>query len=413
MSEGIKPPEIGTYLAPHLCVLRTIGSGGMGIVLLAHDEMLARDVAVKLVHSQLLDEYGQALFLEEARAMARVRHVNVVEIFSFGEHRKRPYFTMEFISGPSLEEYHAKGDHGPLPLDEALGILRDVARGIDAIHASGTIHGDLKPANILLSPKFRPRVTDFGLTLDVSKGKQAFLGTPHYVAPERLQKTNFDPQYGHRIDIYAFGVLTYQLLTGMLPFDAPDPGRIYAQHLYKKIPKASDFRPDLPKSIDMIIESALVKTPRDRTDRASDIVDALEQIRRQMKPSHRVLIADDEPAFRRLLRMHLEDNLNIKIIEEVDNGTDALKHLATRHFDLIIIDLHMPQMNGLELTASIREKIPQTDLPIVVVSGHGTASDWQVLSRLGADAFVVKPLELDVFLSTVEQLLYGSRLDAL
>lgn len=373
------------------------------MVLLVHDEALRRDVAAKLVHPDLLaSEEARAAFQAEARAMARVRHPNVVEIFAFGEHEERPYFTMEHVVGPSLAEYHARCGHQPMPFDETLRILDGVAAGVAAIHESGTVHGDLKPGNVLVDRRQRARVTDFGIT----RGSDELLGTPTYVAPERIARQT-DAEYLPRIDVYAFGALTYELLTGHPPFEAPDLRRLYAQHLYKQPPKLTALRPDLPPVVDEVVASALAKDPAERPASVLDVLDGLLSARRAMRPSRRVLIADDDPEMRALVRAYLETELDVDTIEEVENGRDALRLLGARHFDLAVVDLHMPRMNGLELTASIRELMPPEDLRIVVISGHGRASDWRVLSQLGADAFVVKPVDPEVFVATVEPLLYG------
>lgn len=382
---------------------RTLGSGGMGIVLLAFDEGLAREVAVKLVHPHLLkDPSVRASFLEEARAMARVRHPNVVEIFAFGDHDDRPFFTMEYVPGPSLDAFHARRDHGPMPLIEVLRILDDVAAGLDAIHEYDTAHGDLKPGNILVGPDNQVQVADFGLTVK----SDVFAGTPSYLAPEQIAGSA-DPGMRSRGDIYSLGVVAHELLTGRRPFVAPDVGRIYAQHLYKPPPRVTALRPDLPVEIDAVVASALRKDPHERTRTARELVDGLRRVRRAMRPTRRVLIADDDEDFRALVRACLEEELTVDTIDEVNNGRDALNSLRSRHFDLAIVDLHMPRMNGLELTASIREQISRDELRIVVVTGHGTASDWRVLSQLQADAFLVKPVEPDALISTVEPLLYG------
>ncbi len=390
-------------MGPGLRVVRTLGIGGMGVVLLVHDEVLQRNVAAKLVHPHLLaSDEARAAFQAEAQAMARVRHPNVVEIFAFGEHDGRPFFTMEHVEGPPLTEYHARRGHQPIPFDEALRLLEGVAAGVAAIHDSGTVHGDLKPGNVLVDHQQRTRVADFGIT----RGNDELLGTPAYVAPERIARQS-TPEYLPRIDVYAFGALTHELLTGRPPFAAPDVGRLYAQHLYKPPPKTTEERPDLPPEVDDVLAAALAKDPAERPSSVLDVLDGLLMARRAMRPSRRVLIADDDPEMRLLVRAYLEVELDVDTIEEVDNGRDALRLLAARHFDLAVIDLHMPHMNGLELTASIRERIAAADLRIVVVSGHGRASDWRVLSQLGADAFVVKPIEPEVFIATVEPLLYG------
>ena len=401
-------PAPGTHLGPHLRVVRVLGEGGMGTVLLARDEALERDVAVKLIHPALIGgELGAESFVEEARAMARVRHPNVVQIFAFGEIERGPFFTMEHVDGPSLAD-HLK-THEALPFDEVVGILKQVAAGVDAIHASGTVHGDLKPSNILLGPGFEARVTDFGLTLHAGRGQAAILGTPHYVAPERIRKDEVPEELLPRSDVYAFGVLAFQLFTGSVPFNAPDAGRIYAQHLYKPRPKVTARRGELPQGLDAVLADAMHRDPAQRTGSAGAVVERIERLRARRRPLRRVLVADDDPDFRAWVRACLETELGIESITEVHDGRTALEALSRGEYDLLVADLHMPRMNGLELTASARHAVESATLRILVVSGHGSASDWRVLSRLGADAFLLKPCGVDDFVSTAGQLLYPER----
>lgn len=385
-------------------MVRVLGEGGMGVVVQARDEALERDVAVKLIHPGLIEgRLGAESFLEEARAMARVRHQNVVQIFTFGELEGRPYFTMEHVDGPSLSE-HLKDKE--LPFDEVMGILRQVAAGVDAIHQSGTVHGDLKPSNILLGPGFEARVTDFGLTLHVGRSDAAILGTPHYVAPERIRKGEVPAELRARSDVYAFGVLAFQLFTGSVPFNAPDAGRIYAQHLYKPRPKASARSAELPGGIDAVLCDAMDRDPAKRTASAGAVMQQLDELRTRRRPHRRVLVVDDDADFRGWIRACLETELGIEAITEAEDGRQALEALGRRDYDLLVTDLHMPKMNGLELTACARHMFDTSGLRILVVSGHGSASDWRVLTRLGADAFMVKPCGVDDFVSTVAQLLY-------
>src|SRR5579859_4710422 len=154
----------GTIIDGVYRVIGELGSGAMGIVFLAHDSTLDRLVAIKLVHDDLCDESIRRRFVAEARAMARVRHPNVLQIFSYGEDSGAPYFVMELVDGPTLADWMAQSAHPP-PLDVAVKILEGVSEGVAAIHMADTLHRDLKPSNILLDTNLRPRVADLGLAL--------------------------------------------------------------------------------------------------------------------------------------------------------------------------------------------------------------------------------------------------------
>ena len=159
----------------------------MGEVLLAEDMVLSRRVAIKFVHPWLLDESFRERFMGEARAMARVSHPNVLQIYAFAEHEGSPYFVMEFVDGRSLADWLDEGPR-PMDVDVAIDVLAQTCLGVAAIHAADTVHRDLKPSNILLDGALRPRVADLGLALlrreDGQGGKAEVVGTPDYMAPE-------------------------------------------------------------------------------------------------------------------------------------------------------------------------------------------------------------------------------------
>lgn len=391
----------GTYLAPQLRILGVLGAGGMGVVYRARDEALARDVAVKVVDPERVsDPRTRARFLEEARAMARVRHPAVVEIYSFGEHHGAPYFVMDYVDGTSLDAWLRRRDNTPVELGVALAMLEGVAQALEAIHAKGTVHGDVKPGNVLFTHDFKVRLADFGLATDLTSDLE-LVGTPAYLAPERIRGDLVPPELRRRGDLYAFGVLAFQLLAGELPFDAPDVARVYAQHLHKIPPSLAKHRPDLPERIDEALQHLMAKEPSARADSADPLLRAL---RLSDPRTPRVLVVDDDPDFRALVRACIEVELEPCIVAESD-GSDTLALLEQRRFDLVVLDLHMPGMNGLELTAAIRARHAKDELRILVVTGHGSASDWRVLRELGADGFAVKPLEPMTFTIAARRLI--------
>lgn len=392
---------IGTYVAPRLRLVDEIGRGGMGVVYRARDEALARDVAVKVVDPQRVSAPDvRARFLEEARAMARVRHPAVVEIFAFGEHRDAPFFVMEYVRGTTLARWLRELAQPALELELATPILEGIAEALAAIHSSGAVHGDLKPANVLLTDDFRVRVADFGLATDLSSDL-SLMGTPAYLSPERIRGDAVDAALRPRVDLYSFGVLAYQLLTGVLPFDAPDVARVHAQHLHKAPPTLARHRPELGARVDLTLRALLHKDPSARASSASDLLRALHLA--DPRAPH-VLVVDDDPDFRVLARTCIEAELEPCVVVESD-GSDALSLLEARRFELVVLDLQMPGMSGLDLTKAIRERHAREALKILVVTGHGSASDWRVLREHGADAFTVKPLEPGTFTSAARRLI--------
>ena len=159
-------PEVGTIVHGVYRIVEKLASGGMGVVMLARDEQLERNVAIKFVRPELLEHDGlRERFVSEARAMARVRHPNVVQIYAFGEHRGAPYFVMEYVKGQTFQTWLKTQHNAATPdLALALRILDDTCKGVAAIHAAGTVHRDLKPSNLLLDAELGLRVTDLGVS---------------------------------------------------------------------------------------------------------------------------------------------------------------------------------------------------------------------------------------------------------
>jgi serine/threonine protein kinase len=401
----------GTKLGSHYTILRELGAGGMGLVLLARDERLMRDVAVKFVSPALMaDADSQRRFLDEARAMARVRHPNVVEVFAFDEHEGLPYFVMEYVPGITADTWFRERMllGGPPPVDEILGIIEQCCRGASAIHQSGAIHGDLKPQNVLLGPSFRVALADLGLARMLEQGAlEDAAGTPAYMAPE-LGSAPHDPALLRRRDVYSLGVMTYQFLTGQQPYRVR---RVPGGHALLREGRAqpvSHLREELSAAFDPVLERALARDPRERFESADSLRRELMRARRaagERKFAARILAVDDDPDFLALVDRSLRAALpGIQVVCAAD-GARALEELAQRPFDLLLLDLRLPDYNGVELTASIRADEQGRRMPILVVTAHGGGRDWQLLSALGADGFLVKPVDPHALAAMVGRML--------
>lgn len=396
-------PKPGTLIDGVYEVGRPLGAGGMGGVVHAKDLSLARDVAIKLVHPNMLDDDGMRRFRGEARAMAAVSHENVVPIYDVGDHEGSPYIVMEYIDGPSLA-YHLEA--GPLSIDEAVAFISVIAQGVEAIHDAGIVHGDLKPANILIGPGYHLYVTDFGVTVDATD-QTSSEGTPGYLAPERLEEAESVP-YEKRFlaDVYSLGVMAFELLAGRRPFEAPDAARVIMQQLYKDPPSLLSVRPDLSPRFDEIVQKAIARDAGKRTQTVREFRLALDDARSkiQRRRPRSLLVVDDDPAFLKLVGAILEEELPTVQLELVRTGEEALRLLKVREFHGIAVDLHLPGVNGLELAAIFAE----TGLPVLVLTGTGTARDWRVLSQLGVREFIFKPIDPGGLVLAIEQALYPS-----
>lgn len=411
-----RTPHEGTLLGGVYRVIGQLGQGAMGVILLARDEQLQRDVAIKLLRpDQAGDHVMQARLLDEARAMARVHHPNVVQIHAFGEHEGSPYFVMQYVEGTTLDHYVALRGGAPLGLDEALGILDQVCVAVAALHAAGIAHRDLKPSNILVGAGLRVLVADLGLARKVSHDNPWQLGcsgTPAYLAPEVVLQSRIDPDLLHRVDVYALGLLAYVLLAGRLPFDDSSAIKLIEQHAYATPPAPSELCPSLPSLFDAPILAALVKDPMQRTESTEALREALLAARREAPVSLRslrVVIADDDPAFRAFLAQIVKSALPGAAIEMTCDGSAALAAVQRRRPELAIFDLDMPGLNGIELTEAVRSLPDAPDFPIIVATGTGGAAEWQRLSRLGASAFLVKPFDAGQLITLARGLVGAAR----
>jgi serine/threonine protein kinase len=252
-----------------------IGRGGMAVVYLANDPSFERKVAIKLVSVNLQENpVFLSRFEREARLIARIEHPAIVPVYDFGEQEQRPYLVMRYMAGGSLSE---KIDGQIMPLEEAAKIISQIAPALDAVHARGVVHRDLKPANILFDDFGNAAIADFGIahlndaTVDLTGS--ALIGTPAYMSPEQVQG---ERELDGRSDVYALGVILFAMLTGQSPFRATTPMSVALKHLTEPIPSILSQRPDLPASVELVLNKALAKDREMRYSSASEMARALQ-----------------------------------------------------------------------------------------------------------------------------------------
>lgn len=402
-------PQAGAILRGTYRVLGVLGAGAMGTVLHAVDEELAREVAIKIVRRDLADAQCKGVFREEARAMARVRHSNVVEIYSFGEHEEQPFFVMQYVPGPNLDQWAR--ERAPLSTATAIDIIDQICAGVNAIHHAGAVHHDLKPSNVLIGPGLRAFVADLGLASPVHTprfGPGEIAGTPAYLAPEIARGEALASALLPRIDVYAMAVIAFELLTGDLPFRARAAAGMLSLHAFQAPPRASEIRRDLPVAFDAPLLRAMAKIPAERTS-------SIETFRRELLDAHRrslgteapphVLIADDDLANLNAMAELFADEFPGARIDTCTDADAAVAAASRLSPDVVITDLHMPGGGGHDLTRRLREEPVTRDTPIIVVTGQGGASDWQALRKSGADRFLVKPVDVDTLVNAIRSVL--------
>ena len=256
---------VGELIAGRYELEELVGSGGMSSVYRAHDRLLDRRVALKILHDYYGgdDEYVER-FRREAKAVAQLSsHPNIVTVIDRGESDGRQFIVFELIEGASLKEIVE--ERGPLEVIEALELTIGVARALAYAHERGLVHRDVKPQNVLLNGDGRPKVTDFGIarSLDIEHGMTqtgTVLGTSNYIAPEQASGERVDEQS----DVYALGVVLFELLTAELPFSGDNFVTIALQHINEPAPSVLDRRGDVPPRVAAAVARALAKDPRER-----------------------------------------------------------------------------------------------------------------------------------------------------
>jgi WD40 repeat protein len=270
-----EPVEVARPEVPGYTLLKELGRGGMGVVYQARDLRLNRLVALKMIlaggHAGPAD---LARFRAEAEAIARLQHAHIVQVFEVGECGGLPFFSLEFCSGGSLDK---KLNGTPLPPQEAAALVELLARAMQAAHAKGVVHRDLKPGNVLLAEDGTPKITDFGLAKKLDEAGRtatgAVLGTPSYMAPE--QAGGDGKRIGPAADVYALGAILYETLTGRPPFRAATPLDTILQVVSAEPVPPRQLQPSLPRDLETICLKCLSKEPRKRYSAAADLADDL------------------------------------------------------------------------------------------------------------------------------------------
>ncbi|NTU79990.1 MAG: protein kinase, partial [Chloroflexales bacterium] len=254
-----------------------LGSGGFGAVYVAVQPLIEREVAIKIILPQYADQPDFIRRFEaEAQLVARLEHPHIVPLYDYWREPGVAFLVMRYLRGGSL---HARLQQGPPPLAQTLQLIEQISAALAAAHRGGVVHRDVKPANILLDPEENAYLADFGIAKDVRRPADlsfggAFVGSPAYASPEQLRAEPVTPQ----TDIYALGVLLYELLSGQRPFAGPTPALLAQQHLSAPVPALVELRPGLPPALDQIVQRALAKVPSARYGDVRELAAALRAV---------------------------------------------------------------------------------------------------------------------------------------
>jgi serine/threonine-protein kinase len=281
VSTSTTDPLIGRLIDGRYQVRSRIARGGMATVYLATDQRLDRLVAVKIMHGHLADDSQfKERFIQEARSAARLAHPNVVNVFDQGQDADSAYLVMEYLPGITLRELLQ--EYGALTSEQTMDIAQAVLAGLSAAHKAGIVHRDLKPENVLLADDGRIKIGDFGLaraaSANTATGK-ALLGTIAYLSPELVTRGIADT----RSDIYAVGIMMFEMLTGEQPYKGEQPMQIAYQHANDSVPPPSSLNPLVPAEWDELVLWATARDPQDRPADARTLLDQLTETNRSLQ----------------------------------------------------------------------------------------------------------------------------------
>jgi HAMP domain-containing protein len=266
-------PVIG-YLFAHRYEIRgLVGRGGMGAVYRALDRELDEEVALKVLDAEAADAGAEQQLRREIKLARTITHPNVVRAYDFSEAEGVRFFTMEYVAGATLREL--LDESGRLALTPALQIAKQMCRGLGAVHRAGIVHGDLKPANIVVMTGGVAKLTDFGVARARRQAGTPFAGTPPYMSPEQVRGAELD----ERSDLYSAGVVMFEMFTGRRPFDAGDPFELMRLHLEEPPPNPRALQPTLPELLAETIAACLAKAKADRPATAADLDRLLMRVR--------------------------------------------------------------------------------------------------------------------------------------
>jgi DNA-binding NarL/FixJ family response regulator len=413
-----------------------IAVGGMGEVWEASDRVIGRTVAIKI----LRDEYvGAPGFLERFRAEARhaalVNHEGIARVYDYGEDQNTAFLVMELVPGEALSAVLQR--EGPLAPDRVLDIVAQTASALHAAHAAGLVHRDIKPGNLLLTPEGRVKITDFGIArladqVPLTQAGQV-MGTAQYISPEQVTGRPATPA----TDIYSLGVVAYEALAGRLPFGGESQFAI-------ALAQVNDTPPDLPKHVPekvrSLVLSAMAKNPSDRPRSAADLArmaaqairNGLDEPREESRSipsdegtepdpvprfpavgpaspkSIRALLVDDQSMVRAGLRMLLSGEPDIEVVAEAGNGVQAVAQAARFRPDVVLMDIRMPELDGLEATRRILSA-DGTARVLILTTFNLDEYVYEAL-RAGASGFVLKDDPPEQLISAVRTIAAGDAL---
>ncbi len=410
----------GLLLGPYR-ILDRLGAGAMGVVFKAEHVRMRRTVAVKVLSpSHDRDPRLLQRFYGEIRAIAQLQHPNIVAAMDAGatadDRFDAPtlhYLVMEYVPGQDLEERIR--ENGALPVAKACDIAHQLAAALAEANKHNLVHRDIKPSNVRVTPEGQVKLLDFGLSRHFSQRMTEpgiMLGTMDYMAPEQARDAS---AVDIRADLFGLGGVLFWCLTGRPPFESSGNGpQDVVRRLTEAVPSARKLRPEIPAELDAVLTKLLALRPEDRYDTPQAVMRALMPFLKPSSPgttalaadlaaglpspistsarARSVLLVDDEPSIRTFCRYALQTD-DLKCDEAAD-GQAGLDAIRAKPYDLVLLDVDMPVMNGMELLRRLREQPPWPHLKVVMFSGRSSADEMAQMMVAGADDYLTKPFSV-------------------
>ncbi|MBI5534186.1 MAG: protein kinase [Deltaproteobacteria bacterium] len=386
---------IGEVLSDTYEIRAVIGDGAMGQVFDAQDQRLNRRVAIKVAWPHV----GCSAIRLEAQALAAIRHPGLVTVYAINVHRGHEYVVMDLIRGVTLEEHlvRSRQTDEPMSVARVLKLLMAITDALSAVHRAGLVHRDLKPANVMVGAGDQITLVDFGLFLpQFEPGKQEkVVGSPTYMAPE-LIRNKVESGSWHLVDIYALGVLAFELLAGEPPFPGESVRDVFAAHVRKEVPDLTETRADIPPGLAALIREMLAKAPGERPQTGEAILRSLQTLRDKLeedvaKAPFVVLVASPNRAQARALAGALRRVVPDAEVRTAQDAETVIEHTEFHLPDVALVDASLPGDELIELCMFLRGSAPGVVLGLL--GDPQSAGDLGLLTHL--DAHFVPPMGSD------------------
>ena len=389
--------EAKRMLANRYELIRKIGGGGMAVVYLAYDTSLDRQVAIKLLREEYVDDPDFIRqFQKEAKAVARLSHQNIVNIYDFGESDGVTYLVMEYVEGSTLKEIIAQ--YGPLPIGQVIDYSVQLCYGLAQAHSQQIVHKDIKPHNIMIDRNHVVKITDFGiaqamnnLTITHNKG---ILGSAHYFSPEQARGERVD----FESDIYSLGVVMYEMVTGKVPFTGDNPVSVALKHMQEQPASLLAQRADVPLELERIIFKALEKNPAYRFGSMQEMADALLDLQLYLEERGYYQQNSPERDYGKVAYRETEPERKDAVEEELEDGEDRTRVMKHGYLE-----------EGTSGTGKRKTKKKNVLILVAAAVLLFLASFWAVQGFLSRDEVTVPDLQ-DKTVLEAEELLSKSKL---